>query len=61
MIQSTHDEYVTERDYRELEAAARPPRKLVLIEAANHRFTDKMPELRNEYLVALAWLHPPAQ
>ena len=55
MIQSTHDEYVTERDYRQLEASARPPEKLALIEAANHRFTDKIDELRNQYLGGLAW------
>ena len=56
MIQSTRDEYVTERDYREMEAVARPPKKLVLIDAANHRFTDKIAELRSQYLAALAWM-----
>jgi type IV secretory pathway VirJ component len=56
MIQSTKDEYVTEADYRELAAAARPPRKLVLIEAGNHRFTDRMQDLRREFLAALAWI-----
>lgn len=53
MIQSTTDEYVTEADYRALEAAARPPRTLVLIPASNHRFTDRIPELRRAYLAAL--------
>ena len=56
MIQSTRDEYVPERDYRELEAAARSPKKLALIPASNHRFTDKIPELRKEYTAALAWI-----
>ena len=56
MIQSTKDEYVTEADYRELTAAARSPRKLVLIEASNHRFTDRMQDLRREFLAALAWI-----
>ena len=56
LIQSTKDEYVTEQDYRALEAAARDPKKLVLIEASNHRFTDKLPDLRREYLAALAWI-----
>ena len=60
MIQSTKDEYVTEREYRELEAAAREPKKLALIDASNHRFTDKMDDLRREYLAALAWIaHEP--
>ena len=57
MIQSTRDEYVTERDYRALEAAARPPKKLALIDAANHRFTDKIQDLRAQYIAALAWIH----
>jgi dienelactone hydrolase len=56
LIQSMRDEYVTERDYRALEASARPPKKLVLIDAANHRFTDKIAELRNQYIAALAWI-----
>jgi type IV secretory pathway VirJ component len=56
MIQSTRDEYVTERDYRELEVAARPPKTLALIDASNHRFTDKIPELRQQYAAGLAWI-----
>jgi type IV secretory pathway VirJ component len=56
MIQSRKDEYVTEADYRALEAAARAPKKLTLIDAGNHRFTDRIPELRREYMGALAWI-----
>lgn len=56
LIQSTKDEYVTEQDYHALEAAAREPKKLVLIAASNHRFTDKLPDLRREYLAAIAWI-----
>ena len=56
MIQSRKDEYVTEADYRDLEAAARAPKKLTLIDAGNHRFTDRIPELRREYMAALAWI-----
>ena len=41
MIQSTKDEYVTEADYRAIDGAAQAPKKLVLIAASNHRFTDK--------------------
>jgi fermentation-respiration switch protein FrsA (DUF1100 family) len=53
MIQSIRDEYVTEREYRDIEAAARPPRTLVLIAASNHRFTDKIAELHQAYLAGL--------
>jgi type IV secretory pathway VirJ component len=54
MIQSTKDEYVTEAAYRELEQTARHPKQLVLIDANNHRFTDRMKNLRDEYFAALA-------
>jgi dienelactone hydrolase len=56
MLQSKKDEYVPESDYRELDARAKPPKKLVLIDASNHRFTDRRKELRAEYLAALAWI-----
>ena len=56
MIQSTRDEYVSEIDYRRFEATARHPKKLVLIDANNHRFTNKQDELHVEMLSALAWI-----
>jgi type IV secretory pathway VirJ component len=56
MIQSRKDEYVPEADYRRLEKTAQHPKKLVLIDASNHRFTDRQPELRAEMLTALDWI-----
>ena len=56
MIQSTRDEYVPEADYRRFETTARDPKRLVLIDAANHRFTDKQPELQRQVLAGLAWI-----
>jgi type IV secretory pathway VirJ component len=56
MIQSTKDEYVTEQDYRVFENAARPPKRLVLIEANNHRFTNRLEELHKQFLAGLAWI-----
>jgi type IV secretory pathway VirJ component len=56
MIQSTRDEYVTEADYRQFEKVARDPKKLVLIDAGNHRFTDRRKELQVEILGCLAWM-----
>ena len=56
MIQSKKDEYVPEADYIAFEQAARAPKKLVLIDASNHRFTDRRRELEREYLAALAWI-----
>jgi hypothetical protein len=56
MIQSRRDEYVKEADYRRFEAAARPPKHLVLIDASNHRFTDRLPELKQQVIAGLAWI-----
>jgi type IV secretory pathway VirJ component len=56
MIQSKKDEYVPEADYRAIERAAREPKNLMLIDASNHRFTDRIPELRRVYAEALAWI-----
>jgi dienelactone hydrolase len=61
MLQSRKDEYVPESDYRELDARAKAPKKLVLIDASNHRFTDRRKELRAEYLAALAWIDQQAR
>lgn len=56
MIQSTKDEYVPESDYRAMEKTAREPKTLTLIDASNHRFTDRIPQLRRAYADALAWI-----
>jgi hypothetical protein len=56
MIQSTKDEYVQEADYRLFEKVAGEPKKLVLIDASNHRFTDRRPDLQREILSCLAWM-----
>jgi hypothetical protein len=53
MIQSTRDEYVPESDYRALEQAARQPKSLTLIAASNHRFTDRVTEVRRAVIEAL--------
>jgi alpha-beta hydrolase superfamily lysophospholipase len=56
MIQSKKDEYVPEADYRAFERAAHDPSRLVLIDASNHRFTDRMPQLHRAYADALDWI-----
>lgn len=56
MIQSTKDEYVPEADYRAMEKIARDPKRQVLIAASNHRFTDRIAELRAAYADALNWI-----
>jgi alpha-beta hydrolase superfamily lysophospholipase len=56
MIQSSKDEYVPKADYERLAATAREPKKLVIIDASNHRFTDRRPQLREAYMTGLAWI-----
>jgi hypothetical protein len=56
MIQSTTDEYVTEADYRLFERLAGEPKRLVLIPASNHRFTDRKKELKEALLAGLGWI-----
>jgi len=56
MIQSTKDEYVPEADYRAMERTAREPKRQVLIAASNHRFTDRMGDLRLAYADGLNWI-----
>ena len=56
MIQSTKDEYVARADYERFRATARDPKQLVLIEASNHRFTDRRKELTAAFAQGLAWI-----
>jgi fermentation-respiration switch protein FrsA (DUF1100 family) len=56
MIQSLKDEYVSKAEYDRLFMMAREPKKLVLIDARNHRFTDKRAELVASYATGLAWI-----
>jgi hypothetical protein len=56
MLQSVVDEYVTPADYRLFESIAREPKKFVLIDASNHRFTDRRKELQAEVVGCLAWM-----
>jgi alpha-beta hydrolase superfamily lysophospholipase len=56
MIQSTKDEYVPKAEWERLLVAAREPKKQILIEASNHRFTDKRAELSAAYAAGLAWI-----
>ncbi len=60
LIHSTTDEYVTAADIKVFEAAARDPKKLVLIKASNHRFTDQKDELKRQLLDCLAWIRSQA-
>ena len=56
MIQSTRDEYASREDCARFRLAAKEPTKIVMIDARNHRFTDRVAELKREYLAALEWI-----
>jgi alpha-beta hydrolase superfamily lysophospholipase len=56
MIQSTKDEYVSKAAWEQLLTAAREPKRQVLIDASNHRFTDKRAELGAAYTSGLDWI-----
>jgi hypothetical protein len=56
LIHSTKDEYVTAADIKAFDSVAREPKKLVLINASNHRFTDRKPELKQQFMACLAWV-----
>jgi alpha-beta hydrolase superfamily lysophospholipase len=55
-IQSTHDEYIPQEMVKRLFAAVPEPKRLILIDASNHRFSDKTDELRQRLNEALRWL-----
>jgi alpha-beta hydrolase superfamily lysophospholipase len=61
MIQSRRDEFVPERDFRMFEQIPSSPKQLVLIDASNHRFTDRRPELASQIRAGLAWLGNPGR
>jgi len=61
MIQSTRDEYNPIARARSLFAAAASPREFILVDAANHRFSNKRPEVMSDVSSSLEWiesLHP---
>ncbi len=59
LIHSTKDEYVTMADIKVFESVTREPKKLVLINASNHRFTDKRDELRQQVTACMTWIVGP--
>jgi pimeloyl-ACP methyl ester carboxylesterase len=58
-IHATHDEFVPLEEVKRLMALPGGPKKLVILEAADHRFSDKQPELQKAVLEALDWMKSP--
>jgi fermentation-respiration switch protein FrsA (DUF1100 family) len=55
-IHSTHDEFVPVDEVERVLMAAAEPKRLWLIEASNHRFSDNLDECDRRLLDAIAWV-----
>jgi pimeloyl-ACP methyl ester carboxylesterase len=55
-IHSTHDEFVPVSDVRRVLNAARDPKRLWIINASDHRFSDSLGEFDRILLDVLAWV-----
>jgi fermentation-respiration switch protein FrsA (DUF1100 family) len=55
-IHSTQDEFVALRDVQKILDGAREPKRLWIVKASDHRFSDNLPEFDRRLLEALAWI-----
>ncbi len=55
-LHATHDEFVPVAEVESVLAQAREPKRLWLIEAADHRFSDNRDELWLRLKQAIAWI-----
>jgi alpha-beta hydrolase superfamily lysophospholipase len=55
-IHSTHDEFVPVEQVRQLFERAREPKKLWIVEASDHRFSDNLSEFDRRLLEAVTWI-----
>ena len=55
-IDSTHDEFVPLADVEKVLAAANKPKRLWIVNASNHRFSDNLSEFDKTLLDAIAWV-----
>jgi alpha-beta hydrolase superfamily lysophospholipase len=56
IIQSTHDEFVPLADTQRIFAHASSPKRLWIVEAANHRFSNNLPEFDARLMEAIEWV-----
>ena len=59
-IHATHDEFVPLPEVQRILAAARDPKRLWIVRAADHRFSDNLTEFDTRLLEALAWVRQQA-
>ena len=60
-IHATHDEFVPVAEIQRLMALPGGPKKLVVLEASDHRFSDKQPELQKAIVDAVDWMKSQAR
>lgn len=56
VINSTHDEFSVAGDVDRIVSAAGEPKRLWMIDAADHRFSDRQPELALRLADAIGWV-----
>ena len=61
LIHSTHDEFVPLADVQRIVDRAREPKRLWVIKAADHRFSDNLSEFDQRLLDAIAWVRSNAK
>jgi len=55
LLQSTHDEFVPLAETQRIFARASEPKRLWVIDAVNHRFSNNLPEFDTRMMEAIAW------
>jgi fermentation-respiration switch protein FrsA (DUF1100 family) len=56
LLQSTHDEFVPLAETQRILARATDPKRLWVIDALNHRFSNNLPEFDARLMEAIAWV-----
>lgn len=56
LIQSTHDEFVPLSETQRIFAQAAQPKRLWVVDAVNHRFSNNLPEFDARLMEAIAWV-----
>jgi len=56
IIHSTHDEFVPLADVERMFRGSREPKRLWIVNASNHRFSDNLDEFDRRLLEAIAWV-----
>ena len=59
VIHSTQDEFVPLAEVRRVVDAAREPKRLWVVKASDHRFSDNLEEFDRRLLEAVAWVRAP--